>query len=261
MTPAWLRELWLYRELFYFFAWRDVKIRYKQTILGALWVIIQPFFTMVVFSVLFGGIVKVPVDGIPYPIFYFTALLPWTYFSTALSQSGNSLVGNANLLTKVYFPRIILPATPALVGILDLAIGFLVLLGMMLYYHLLPTWKLALWPVLVLPLGLLAFGLGMLLSALNVKYRDVKYVIPFLIQLLLFATPIIYPTNAIPDRFRWLISLNPLTGLIEAFRVICLPERQLDWCALAISTALTLCLVFVSTIYFSKTEEYFSDIV
>jgi|SRR5579884_756947 len=261
MNFEWLRELWHYKELFYFFALRDVKLRYRQTVLGALWVVIQPFFTMVVFSLLFGGIVKVPTEGIPYPIFYFAALLPWTYFSTTLSLSGNSLIGNSNLLTKVYFPRIILPVTPALVGLVDFAIGLLVLVGMMIYYQVTPTWKLMLWPVLAIPLMLLAFGFGTLLSALNVKYRDVKIVIPFLLQLLLFGTPIIYPISAVPDRFRWLISLNPLTGLIDAFRTICLPGRPLDWSTLGISLGLTSGLVLISVIYFNKTEEYFSDIV
>jgi lipopolysaccharide transport system permease protein len=261
MIREWLKELWQYRELFYFFTWRDVKIRYRQTVLGALWAVLQPFFTMVVFSVLFGGIVKMPTDGIPYPIFYFAALLPWLYFSTALSQAGNSLASNANLITKIYFPRVILPATPVLVGLVDLLIGTFVLVGIMMYYQFAPTWKLALWPVLIVPLAFLTFALGTFLSALNVKYRDVKFLVPFLIQLLLFATPIIYPSSAIPDRFQWLISLNPLTGIIEAFRAICVPDRQIDWPTLGISTALTSVLVFVSMVYFSKTEAYFSDIV
>jgi lipopolysaccharide transport system permease protein len=261
MMREWLKELWQYRELFYFFAWRDVKIRYKQTVLGALWAVLQPFFTMIVFSLLFGEIVKMPTDGIPYPIFYFAALLPWMYFSTALSQAGNSLASNANLITKIYFPRVILPATPVLVGLIDFLIGALVLVGMMMYYQLAPTWKLVLWPALVVPLAFLALALGMFLSALNVKYRDVKYAVPFLVQLLLFATPIIYPTSAIPDRFHWLISLNPLTGIIEAFRAICVPDRQINWSMLGISNVLTLALVFLGTVYFSKTEGYFSDIV
>lgn len=261
MIREWLKELWEYRELFYFFTWRDVKIRYKQTVLGALWAVLQPFFTMIVFSLLFGGIVKMPTDGIPYPIFYFAALLPWMYFSTALSHAGNSLASNANLITKIYFPRVILPATPVLVGLIDFLIGVLVLVGMMIYYQLAPTWKLGLLPVLVIPLAFLALALGMFLSALNVKYRDVKYAIPFLVQLLLFATPIIYPTSAIPDRFQWLLSLNPLTGIIEGFRAICVPDHHVDWSMLGVSSALTLVLLFVSTVYFRKTEGYFSDIV
>src|SRR5581483_6230865 len=261
MTLEWLRDIWYYKELFYFFAWRDVKLRYRQTALGVLWVVIQPLFTMIVFSVLFGGIAKMPTDGIPYPIFYYAALLPWTYFSTAFSQSGNGLIGNANLITKVYFPRIILPVTPTLVGLVDFVIGFIVLIGIMIYYQFALTWKLILWPLLVVPLMFLTFGFGTLFSALNVKYRDVKYIVPFLTQLLLFATPIIYPVSAIPERFRWLISLNPLTGLIEAFRAVCLPDRPLDWFSLGVSFALTGCLVVISVIYFNKTEGYFSDII
>lgn len=261
MTFEWLKELWRYKELFYFFAWRDVKLRYRQTVLGVLWVVIQPFFTMIAFSLLFGGIVKMPSEGIPYPIFYYAALLPWTYFSTTLSLSGNSLIGNANLITKVYFPRIILPVTPALVGLVDFAIGFLLFIGLMVYYQLALSWKLLLWPVLMIPLMLFTSGLGTLLSAMNVKYRDIKYAVPFIIQLLLFATPVIYPASAVPERFRWLISLNPLTGLIEAFRAVCLPERPLDWSALGISLGVTLCLAVISVIYFNKAEGYFSDIV
>jgi lipopolysaccharide transport system permease protein len=261
MTREWLKEVWHYKELFYFFAWRDVKLRYRQTVLGVVWVVIQPFFTMIVFSILFGGIAKMPADGIPYPIFYYAALLPWTYFSTALSQSGNSLIASANLITKVYFPRIILPVTPALVGLVDFMIGFLVLIGMMVYYRFALSWKLLLWPVLVIPLMFLTFGFGTLLSALNVKYRDIKYAVPFFIQILLFATPIIYPVSAVPDRFQWLIALNPLTGLIEAFRAVCLPGRQINWSSLGISFAVTACLGVVSLIYFNKTEGYFSDIV
>ncbi|TAK05924.1 MAG: hypothetical protein EPO39_10140 [Candidatus Manganitrophaceae bacterium] len=171
------------------------------------------------------------------------------------------MIGNANLITKVYFPRIILPVTPALVGLVDFAIGFLLFIGLMVYYQLALSWKLLLWPVLMIPLMLFTSGLGTLLSAMNVKYRDIKYAVPFIIQLLLFATPVIYPASAVPERFRWLISLNPLTGLIEAFRAVCLPERPLDWSALGISLGVTLCLAVISVIYFNKAEGYFSDIV
>lgn len=261
MAFEWLRELWRYRELFFFFAWRDVKIRYRQTLLGVVWAIVPPLFTMVVFSILFGGVVKIPTDGMPYPVFYYAALLPWNYFSTTLGLSGNSLVSNANLLTKIYFPRVILPVTPVLVGLIDFFIGFLVLLGVMLFYDVIPTWRLIFWLLLLIPLASLTFGLGMLLSALNVKYRDVKYVVPFLIQLLLFITPIIYPASLVPDSFQLLVSLNPLTGIIEAFRATCLPDRQIDWSSLVISTVVTFVLVVVSAIYFRKTEDSFSDVI
>ncbi|MGH8543445.1 MAG: ABC transporter permease [Gammaproteobacteria bacterium] len=261
MALTWLRELWRYRELFYFFALRDVKIRYRQTLLGVLWAVVPPIFTMVVFSILFGGIVKVPTDGMPYPVFYYAALLPWTYFQTTLGLSGNSLISNAHLITKIYFPRVILPVTPVLVGLLDFMIGFVLLIAMMLFYEIVPTWRLMLWPVLLFLLALLTFTLGMFLSALNVKYRDVKYVIPFFIQLLLFITPIIYPASLVPEPFRLFVSLNPLTGIIEAFRTTCFPEQQIDWLALGISTIITLLLLVVSAIYFRKTEDYFSDVI
>src|SRR5262245_26880386 len=218
MKVEWLRELWRYKELFYFLTWRDIKLRYRQTLLGVLWAVIQPFFTMVVFTLFFGGVVNVPTDGVPYPVFYFTALLPWIYFSATLSQAGNSLVGNAHLLTKVYFPRIILPASSAATTLVDFAIGSFFLVAIMAYFGIRPTWKFILWPLLVLPLSFLSLGIGIFLSALNVKYRDVKYVAGFLIQLLLFATPIIYSATLIPERFRLIVTLNPLTGIIEAFR-------------------------------------------
>lgn len=258
---AWLSDLWRYRELFYFLAWRDVKIRYRQTALGVAWAVIQPFLTMLFFVVLFGRIVKVPTDGIPYPLFFYTALLPWTYFSTTLTLCGNSLIGNSALITKVYFPRVILPASTAVAGLIDLAIGSVVLVGMLIYYRVTPTWKLLLWPVLVVMLVALAVALGMLLSALNVQYRDVKYAVPFLLQLWLFATPIIYPTSMIPARWAWLMSINPLSGLIENFRSVWAPERAVDWSALGMSASVTAVVFALSALYFSRAEEVFSDII
>jgi len=256
-----LREFWHYRELFYFFIWRDVKVRYKQTVLGASWAIIQPFFTMVVFTLFFGRLAKMPSDGIPYPIFSYSALLPWIYFSGALTNVGNSLVGNVNLLTKVYFPRATLPASAALSGLVDFSIAFLVLLGMMAYYQIQPSWEILLWPVLIIPLVFLALGTGMILAALNVKYRDVKYILPFIIQLWLFITPIIYPTSIIPERFRVLIAINPLTGIIEAFRSSIVPMRNIDYQLLSVSVVLSLIIFLMGTIYFRKTEKTFADIV
>ena len=256
-----LKELWQYRELFYFLAWRDVKLKYRQTLLGVLWAIVQPMFTMVVFTILFGHFAKLPSDGIPGPIFYYSALLPWMYFSTTLTYSGGSLVGNANLLTKIYFPRLILPASSVLSGLLDLAIGSLVLLGLMAYYHIRPSWGLFLWPALVILLAFLALAIGTLLAALNVRYRDIKHAMPFVIQLWLFATPIIYPTSLIPDRLRLLIAFNPLTGLIEAFRASLLPGRQVDWQLLGISFVITSIMLACSAMYFTRVERYFADIV
>jgi lipopolysaccharide transport system permease protein len=260
-AAEWLGDLWRYRELFYFLAWRDVKIRYRQTALGVMWAVIQPFLTMLFFVVLFGRIVKVPTDGIPYPLFYYAALLPWTYFSTTLTLCGNSLVSNAGMITKVYFPRAILPASTAVAGLIDLAIGTVVLLGMLVFYRIVPTWKLVLWPVLVLLLVTFAVALGMLFSAVNVRYRDVKYAVPFLLQLWLFATPIIYPKSMIPSRYGWLISLNPMAGLIEAFREVWVPERSVDWAGLGMSVSIIVVVLALSALYFSRAEDFFNDIV
>src|SRR5713101_1962306 len=224
-----IRELWAFRELVYFLAWRDVKVRYKQTVLGVLWAVIQPLFTMVVFTLLFGQLAKIPTDGIPGPIFYFSALVPWTYLSTTVSNAGMSLVSNSNLLTKIYFPRIILPAAVALSNLVDFFIGSALYIGFMAYYEIPLGWNLLLWPALVLLLVLLSLGIGVFLSALNVKYRDFRYAIPFAIQLLMFATPIIYPASMVPEKFRWLVALNPLSGLIEAFRYALVPSQAIDW--------------------------------
>ncbi len=256
-----LREFWRYRELFYFLVWRDIKIRYKQTMLGATWAIIQPFFTMVVFTLFFGKLANMPSDGIPYPIFSYSALVPWTFFSAAITFSGNSLIANSNLITKVYFPRVIIPTSSSLCGVVDFGIASLFLFGMMIYYHIPLSWRLLMWPVLIIPLLILAFGVGMILSSLNVKYRDIKYAIPFGIQLWLFITPIIYPTSIIPEKFRGLIALNPLSGIIEAFRYAILPARQVDWQLLSISLTVTLVVLIVGFIYFQKTERMFADII
>jgi len=261
LKNGWLSELWHYRELFYFFIWRDVKVRYKQTVLGAIWAIIQPFFTMIVFALFFGKLANMPSDGIPYPIFSYSALVPWTYFAGALTLSGNSLVSNAHLLTKVYFPRVVIVASSTLSGLIDFAIASLLLLAMMAYFHVQPTWYNLLWPVLIIPLVILATGVGMILAALNVKYRDIKYAIPFGTQLWLFITPIIYPTTLVPEKFRWVIALNPLTGIIEAFRATILPSRQVDWQLLSISLLITLFVFIIGLIYFQKTDRIFADIV
>ena len=256
-----LRELWDYLELFYFLAWRDVKVRYKQTVLGVLWAIIQPFFTMVIFTIVFGQIANISSEGVPRPVFYFSALLPWIYFSTTLTGAGMSLVSNSGLLTKIYFPRIILPAAAALVPLVDFLIGSVFLIGFLVYYDIPFGWNLLLWPILVLPLALLAFGSGAFLAALNVKYRDVKYAIPFGIQLLLFMTPIIYPSSVFPERFRWLLALNPLSGLIEAFRYAVVPTYSIHWDVLALSLAVTTALLVLGVVYFKRTEKAFADII
>ena len=261
MTTGSVQELWRYRELFFFFVWRDIKVRYKQTLLGGAWAIIQPFFTMLVFTLFFRRLANMPSDGIPYPIFSYSALLPWTYFSMAIKSAGNSVVTNKDLITKVYFPRVTMPAAATFSGLLDFAIASGVLLLMMLYYSVRPSWGLLLWPVLVLPLVMLALAVGMIFAAVNVKYRDIKYALPFFIQLWLFLTPIIYPTSIVPERFRFLVALNPLTGIIEAFRASLLPTRAVDWGLLGISVAIIVGLLAIGTAFFRKTERAFADIV
>lgn len=258
---TWLGEIWQYRELFVFLVWRDLKIRYTQTVLGAAWAVLQPLLTMIVFSVLFGQLAKMPSDGIPYPIFSYCALLPWTFFSTALIHSGNSLVTNMQFVTKVYFPRAIVPAAAVLSGLADLSIASLVLLAMMAAYGIPIGPGLLLWPALIVPLTLLAVGLGLFLAAINVRYRDIKYVLPFLIQLLLFLTPIIYPTSMIPERFRFLAQLNPLTGLIEAFRATALGRWHMDWHLLGFSVGASLAIFLLALAFFRREERTFADII
>lgn len=256
-----IRELWAYRELVYFLAWRDVKVRYKQTVLGVLWAVIQPFFTMVVFTLLFGQLARIPTDGMPGPIFYFSALVPWIYFSSTVTSAGMSLVANSGLLTKIYFPRIILPTAAALSNLMDFLISSVFLIGFVVYYKIPIGWHLLLWPALVLLLILLALSLGAFFAALNVKYRDIKYALPFLIQLLMFATPIIYPASMIPERFQWLLALNPLSGFIQGFRYIVAPTQALDWNFLGLSAAITAALFVAGVAYFRTTEKAMADLV
>lgn len=256
-----LKELWDYRELFYFLTKRDIKVRYKQTVLGGLWAIIQPVFTMIVFTLFFGRLAKMPSDGIPYPIFVYAGLLPWTYFANALSASGNSLVGNANLITKVYFPRLIVPGSASLAGLFDFLIASLVLVAMMIYYHFLPGAAIIYLPFLVVLTFMCAVGAGLWLSALNVAYRDIRYVIPFLIQLWLFVSPVIYPVTIVEEKYRWLLALNPMGGVISAYRASILGHQSVDWFLLGISTII-ICFLFISGLYyFAKLENSFADVV
>src|SRR6266550_3693189 len=240
-----LGEIWAYRELLYFLMWRDITVRYKQTVLGVAWAIIQPLFTMLVFTLLLGRLAGVNSDNTPYPVFAYAGLLPWTFFSNAISNSGNSLVGSVNLITKVYFPRMIIPAAAVGAGLVDLAISFIVLVPLMIYYGIHITWNVLMFPVVILMTALLALGVGMWLSALNVKYRDVRFALPFIVQLWMFVSPVIYPVSFLPPRFRWLLSLNPLTGIIEGFRASLL-GRSFNWSALAISAVITLALLVYS---------------
>ncbi|NJD62435.1 MAG: ABC transporter permease [Deltaproteobacteria bacterium] len=256
-----VKEVWQYRELFYFFILRDIKVRYKQTVLGALWAVIQPFATMIVFTIFFGKFAKMPSEGVPYPVFSYSALVPWTFFSAAVGSSGNSLIGNSELLTKVYFPRFAIPASAALSGLMDFFIASIILFGIMIYYSIPLSWNLLLWPVLVIPLIILSLGLGMVFSSLNVKYRDIKYTIPFIIQILLFVTPIIYPISILPEKYQRISAINPLTGIIEAFRATVIPDKHIDFVLLSFSIAVSLVIFFLGLAYFRNTEKEFADIV
>jgi lipopolysaccharide transport system permease protein len=255
------RELWQYRELLYFLTWRDIKVRYKQTALGAAWAIIQPLFTMVVFSLFFGKLAKVPSDGIPYPIFAYAALVPWTFFSNALNQSSNSLVQSANLLRKVYFPRLAIPVSSVISGVVDFALAFAVLLGMMLWYGIVPNGNAA-WLPLLLALALVtALGVGLWLSALNVQFRDVRYVVPFLTQIWMFATPIAYPSSLLDEPWRTLYGLNPMVGVVEGFRWALLGAGTGPGPIVAASSAAALTILVGGAFYFRRLEKTFADMV
>ncbi len=254
-----LRDLWHYRELAFFLMWRDVSVRYKQTVLGAAWAVIQPFMTMVVFSVFFGRLGKIPSDGLPYPLFAFCALVPWQLFANSLSEAGNSLVSNQSLVTKVYFPRLVIPIAATLAGLLDFAIAFLVLIAMMAFYGVAPTAAVWTLPLFVLLALVTALGVGLWLSALNVQYRDVRYTIPFLTQFWLFATPIAYPSSLVPERWRALLGLNPMAGVVEGFRWALLGSGHGPGPLLTVS-ALTSVMVLVSGLfYFRRMERTFAD--
>lgn len=255
-----LRELWEYRELLYFLVWRDVKARYKQTALGAAWAIIQPFCTMVVFSIFFGWLARVPSEGIPYPVFVYCALVPWMYFANALAASSNSVVVHERMITKVYFPRLLMPLSAVLSGLLDFCIAFIVLGGMMVFYGLVPTSGVWLLPLFVLLATAAAAGAGLWLAALNVEYRDVRYAIPFLVQFWLFATPIAYPASLVPAGWRALLGLNPMAGVVEGFRWALLgggPPASL----LILSTVTAVGLLLTGVYYFRQMEDTFADVV
>ncbi len=256
-----LRDVWAYRELLYFLIWRDVKVRYKQTALGATWAILQPVMTMVVFSVFFGRLAKMPSDGIPYPVFAFTALLPWQLFAYALSESGNSLVASQSLITKVYFPRLVIPIAAVLAGLVDFAIAFAVLLALMWYYGIVPTAATALLPLFVVLAIATALAVGLWLSSLNVKYRDVRYTIPFLTQFWLFATPVAYPSSLVPGRWRALFGLNPMAGVVEGFRWALLGKAQGPGSLLVVSIVAVVALLVGGLVYFRQTEKTFADVV
>jgi lipopolysaccharide transport system permease protein len=256
-----LGELWEYRELLYFLVWRDIKVRYKQTALGAAWAIIQPVFTMLVFSLFFGHLGKMPSDGIPYPIFSFAALVPWTFFANGLGQSSNSLVGNANLITKIYFPRLIVPLASVFSGIVDFLLAFIVLLLMMFYYGLVPTLNVFWLPLFVLLALVTSLGVGLWFSALNVEYRDVRYVVPFITQFWLFATPIAYPSSLLSEPWRTLYALNPMVGVVEGFRWALLGTQTMPGPIIAVSSTVALVILVTGAFYFRRMEKTFADIV
>jgi len=256
-----LNELWQYRELLYFLTWRDIKIRYKQTVLGAAWAIIQPFLTMVVFTLFFGKLAKIPSEGVPYPIFSYAGLLPWTFFAQAMNQSSDSLVGNAHLITKVYFPRLAVPLSATLAPFVDFCIAFMVLIGMMFYYQIFPTGTLVWLPAFLLLAFATSLGAGLWLSALNVQYRDVRYTVPFLTQLWLFATPVIYPSSTVHSPWRIILGLNPMTGVVEGFRWALLGIGEAPGAMIYTSMGVSLLLVFTGLIYFNRMEKTFADIV
>jgi len=266
-APWDLRELWEYRELLYFLVWRDLKVRYKQTVLGASWAILQPLLTMIVFTVFFGTLARVPSDGLPYPLFSYAGLLPWTFFSQGLAQSANSLVGSAHLIRKVYFPRLIVPVAAVLTCAVDFAVAFVVLLGLMAVYGVAPTLAVALVPLLVLLAVVSVLGAGVWLSALSVEYRDFRHVVAFALQIGLFVSPVIYPSRIVIERLAglglpaWIYGLNPAVGVIEGFRWALLGVGTEPWALIAASSAVSILVLVSGLFYFRRMERTFADVV
>lgn len=256
------KELWGFRDLFYFLAWRDVKVKYKQTVIGVLWAIFQPFITMIVFTIFFGRLAKIPSDGIPYPIFVYVGLLFWTLFSSGLSSMSDSFIGNQNIITKVYFPRVILPITSLFTSVIDFIVASTILGGMMIWYHYVPSFFGLL---LILPLFVMTFlstmGIGFFFSSINVKYRDVRFILPFFIQLLMFLTPVIYPISIVSAKWRWVLGLNPMSGVIDTARAVIFGVGNIDWSLLVISFASSVIYCIVGYGYFKSVERYFADVI
>ncbi len=270
-TQGWtslrLGDVWEFRQLLYFLVWRDVKVRYKQTALGAAWAVLQPLLTMVIFTIFFGGLARVGSDGLPYPLFSYTGILPWTFFAFGLTQSSNSLVGSSNLIKKVYFPRLIIPLASVLTGLVDFAVAFVVLIGLMAWYRVPPTIMVIWLPLLLLLALLAALGFGLWLAALNVEYRDVRYVVPFFVQLWLFVTPVIYPTSKLTAKLAehglppWLCGLNPMAGVVEGFRWALLGTGSRPGSILVASAAVTLLVLVSGAFFFRRMEKTFADVV
>lgn len=260
---AWpkLRELWEYRELLFFFAWRDIKVRYRQTVMGVLWAIIQPFLTMVIFSLFFGRLANIPSDGLPYPVFSFAALVPWTFFANALTQASNSLVLSGNMLKKIYFPRLALPIATVFAGVVDFALAFIVLLCIMLYYGLVPTANILWLPFFALLALITSIGVSLWLAAMNVQFRDVRYTIPFITQAWLFVTPIAYPSSLLPDSLQIVYGMNPMAGVVEGFRWALLGTDTAPGPMLIVSSVVALLLLVSGAFYFRRMENTFADVV
>lgn len=256
------RDIWQYRELFYFLAWRDILVRYKQTAIGIAWSLLRPFATMLAFTLVFGRFAKLPSDGIPYPILVYAALLPWQFFASGLTESGNSLIDNSNLLTKVYFPRLIVPATSICVSLIDFGISFVILIAMVLWYGILPGWQIACIPFLLAHAAAAAFGAGLWISAMNVKYRDFRYVVPFIVQFGLYISPVGFSSTIVPDSWRFLYSLNPMVGVIEGFRwAITGREACVYWPGYLLSITLVGLLLYGGIVFFRKMERSFADVI
>ena len=254
------KELWAYRELLGVFTMRDIKVRYKQTVLGAAWAIIQPLLTMIIFTVIFGRLAKIPSEGFPYPVFVYAGLLPWTFFANALTTSGNSLVGSAHLVSKVYFPRLIIPLSSVGAGIVDLSISTVILLLLMAVYQVSWTFQILLAPLLMLGVVTSAIGVGTILAALTVSYRDFRFVIPFMVQIWMYLTPVVYSPSFIPEKYRWLLLFNPMTGYLDGFRAAFL-GKPFNWTSLWVSVILSLLLLCVGAAYFEKVERRFADVI
>lgn len=267
-TRSWvalnLRDTWSYRELLYFLTWRDVRVRYKQTALGAAWAIAQPLVSMLLFTLFFGRFAKMPSDGLPYPLFAYAALMPWTFFSNSITTSSNSLVVSSGLITKVYFPRLVLPAASVLANLVDFVCAFVLFIGLLIWYRVPMTMNLLMLPVLTLLLIGIGLGVGTYLAAINVRFRDVRFVVPFLIQFWLFATPIIYPASMVPEKYRLLYFLNPLAGIVEGFRVSLLSGingAQFNWIAIGMSAAITVVALLIAGYEFRRMERSFADVI
>ncbi len=264
-TSGWraldLREIWQYRELLQILTWRDIKVRYRQTLLGVIWVVAQPLMTMIIFTLLFNRVAKITADhGLPYSLFVMAALVPWTFFSTAVTGSGNSLIGSAHLISKVYFPRMIIPASSVLAGLVDMAVTLGLVLVMYVWYSVPLSWSLLIVPLPIVVTAVRAFGFGLWLSALNVEYRDVRVVIPFVLQMWMYATPVVYPLKALPLKYHWIVRVNPVTGIVDAFRA-CLLGQPLPWTSLGYAAVFGLVVMITGAFYFRRVERLFADVL